>query len=79
MLLHIFVGSLLPYIEELDSWVFEGILDDPFEEVNFLVISFYACLYFCILIATSSTRTYKFSVMEFSMPVHLHGNLRFFS
>lgn len=36
MLLHIFVGSLLPYIEELDSWVFEGILDDPFEEVTFL-------------------------------------------
>ncbi|XP_008452496.2 uncharacterized protein LOC103493512 isoform X1 [Cucumis melo] len=35
MLLHIFVGSLLPYIEELDSWVFEGILDDPFEELFF--------------------------------------------
>lgn len=33
MLLHIFVGSLLPYIEGLDSWLFEGTLDDPFEEV----------------------------------------------
>lgn len=35
MLLHIFVGSLLPYIEALDSWLFEGTLDDPFEEVFF--------------------------------------------
>lgn len=34
MLLHIFVGSLLPYFEGLDSWLFEGTLDDPFEEVN---------------------------------------------
>ena len=33
MLVHIFVGSLLPYIEGLDSWLFEGTLDDPFEEV----------------------------------------------
>lgn len=33
MLLHIFVGSLLPYIEGLDSWLFEGMLDDPYEEV----------------------------------------------
>ncbi|KAI8015972.1 Mitogen-activated protein kinase kinase kinase 5 [Camellia lanceoleosa] len=33
MLLYIFVGSLLPYIEGLDSWLFEGTLDDPFEEV----------------------------------------------
>lgn len=45
MLLHIFVGSLLPYIEELDSWVFEGILDDPFEEVSFLG-------FLCILVYT---------------------------
>lgn len=33
MLVHIFVGSLLPYIEGLDSWLFEGTLEDPFEEV----------------------------------------------
>lgn len=33
MLLHIFVGSVLPYIEGLDTWLFEGTLDDPFEEV----------------------------------------------
>ncbi|XP_076945276.1 uncharacterized protein LOC143616286 [Bidens hawaiensis] len=35
MLLYIFVGCLLPYIEVLDSWTFEGILDDPFEEMFF--------------------------------------------
>ncbi|KAK1435405.1 hypothetical protein QVD17_01168 [Tagetes erecta] len=35
MLLYIFVGCLLPYIEVLDSWIFEGILDDPFEEMFF--------------------------------------------
>ncbi|XP_059432083.1 uncharacterized protein LOC132165504 isoform X2 [Corylus avellana] len=35
MLLHIFVGSLLPYIAGLDSWLFEGTLDDPFEEMFF--------------------------------------------
>ncbi|KAB1220394.1 Gamma-tubulin complex component 5 [Morella rubra] len=35
MLLHIFVGSLLPYFEGLDSWLFEGTLDDPFEEMFF--------------------------------------------
>ena len=35
MLLYVFVGCLLPYIEVLDSWIFEGILDDPFEEVVF--------------------------------------------
>ena len=33
MLLHIFIASLLPYIKGLDSWLFEGTLDDPFEEV----------------------------------------------
>lgn len=33
MLLYILVGSLLPYIESLDSWLFQGTLDDPFEEV----------------------------------------------
>ncbi|KAL5844957.1 hypothetical protein ACOSQ4_010915 [Xanthoceras sorbifolium] len=35
MLLHIFVASLLPYIKGLDSWLFEGTLDDPFEEMFF--------------------------------------------
>ncbi|XP_071713711.1 uncharacterized protein [Rutidosis leptorrhynchoides] len=35
MLLYIFVGCLLPYIEVLDSWIFEGILDDPFDEMFF--------------------------------------------
>lgn len=35
MLLHIFVGSLLPYVEGLDSWLFEGMLDDPYEELFF--------------------------------------------
>ncbi|XP_021732255.1 uncharacterized protein LOC110699027 isoform X5 [Chenopodium quinoa] len=32
MLLYLFLGSLLPYIEILDSWIFEGILDDPYNE-----------------------------------------------
>ncbi|CAI9755889.1 unnamed protein product [Fraxinus pennsylvanica] len=35
MLLYILVGSLLPYIEGLDSWLFEGTLDDPFMEMFF--------------------------------------------
>lgn len=35
MLLYIFVGSLLPCIQGLDSWLFEGILNDPFEEMFF--------------------------------------------
>lgn len=34
MVLHMFVGSLLPSIECLDSWLFEGTLEDPYEEVN---------------------------------------------
>ncbi|KAF8410003.1 hypothetical protein HHK36_002523 [Tetracentron sinense] len=33
MLLYLFVGSLLPYIERLDFWLYDGMLDDPFEEV----------------------------------------------
>ena len=40
MLVHIFVGSLLPYIEGLDSWIFEGTLDDPFEEVILIQAEF---------------------------------------
>ncbi|OWM80759.1 hypothetical protein CDL15_Pgr006789 [Punica granatum] len=35
MLLHLFVGSVQPYIQGLDSWLYEGILDDPFEEMFF--------------------------------------------
>ncbi|KAF4379084.1 hypothetical protein F8388_022171 [Cannabis sativa] len=35
MLLYMFIGSLLPYIEGLDSWLFEGTLDDPYEEMFF--------------------------------------------
>lgn len=33
MLLFLFTESLLPYLEGLDSWLYDGILDDPFEEV----------------------------------------------
>lgn len=33
MLLFLFTESLLPYLEVLDSWLYDGILDDPFEEV----------------------------------------------
>lgn len=43
MLLYILVGSLLPYIESLDSWLFQGTLDDPFDEV------FPFPLFICIL------------------------------
>ncbi|PIA52323.1 hypothetical protein AQUCO_01000292v1 [Aquilegia coerulea] len=35
MLLHIFVGSSLPYVEGLDSWIYNGVLDDPYEELFF--------------------------------------------
>ncbi|KDP33175.1 hypothetical protein JCGZ_13440 [Jatropha curcas] len=35
MVLHILVGSSLPYMEFLDSWLFKGTLDDPFEEMFF--------------------------------------------
>uniref|UniRef100_A0A1D1XQE2 Gamma-tubulin complex component n=1 Tax=Anthurium amnicola TaxID=1678845 RepID=A0A1D1XQE2_9ARAE len=35
MLLVIFVGSLLPYLEGLDSWLYDGVLDDPFDELFF--------------------------------------------
>lgn len=35
MLLYIFTGTLFPYIEGLDSWLFEGNLDDPYEEMFF--------------------------------------------
>ncbi|CAN1235016.1 Gamma-tubulin complex component 5 (Fragment) [Linum perenne] len=35
MVLHMLVACLLPYIESLDSWLFEGILDDPCEEMFF--------------------------------------------
>lgn len=35
MLLFLFVGSLLPYIQSLESWIYEGILDDPYNELFF--------------------------------------------
>ncbi|CAI9116605.1 OLC1v1017798C1 [Oldenlandia corymbosa var. corymbosa] len=35
MLLYIFTGTILPYIEVLDSWLFEGTLDDPVGEMFF--------------------------------------------
>ncbi|KAI5404397.1 hypothetical protein KIW84_051527 [Lathyrus oleraceus] len=35
MVLYMYVGSLLPYIEGLDSWLFDGILDDPSDEMFF--------------------------------------------
>ncbi|CAD6217171.1 unnamed protein product [Miscanthus lutarioriparius] len=35
MLLVIFTGSLLPYLQCLDSWIYDGILDDPCEEMFF--------------------------------------------
>lgn len=47
MLLVLFIGSLLPYIEGLDSWLFDGILDDPYEEV--IVVS---VLLWCTLMGT---------------------------
>ncbi|KAL6548858.1 hypothetical protein OROHE_008703 [Orobanche hederae] len=36
MILYILVGSFLPYIESLDSWIFHGTLDDPFDEMFFV-------------------------------------------
>ncbi|XLR28155.1 hypothetical protein S83_056055 [Arachis hypogaea] len=35
MVLCMYIGSLLPYIQGLDSWLFEGILDDPSNEMFF--------------------------------------------
>lgn len=35
MLLVLFTGSLLPYVEGLDSWLYDGTLDDPFDELFF--------------------------------------------
>lgn len=35
MLLALFVGSLLPCLEGLDSWLYDGTLDDPYEEMFF--------------------------------------------
>ncbi|KAK4787256.1 hypothetical protein SAY86_011089 [Trapa natans] len=35
LVLHLFVGSLQPYVQGLDSWLNEGILDDPFDEMFF--------------------------------------------
>lgn len=33
MVLFFFTESLLPYLEGLDSWLYDGILVDSFEEV----------------------------------------------
>ncbi|CAA6659670.1 unnamed protein product [Spirodela intermedia] len=35
MLVFLFLGSLLPYLKGLNSWLFDGILDDPYEEMFF--------------------------------------------
>ncbi|KAM0951761.1 putative gamma-tubulin complex component protein [Dioscorea sansibarensis] len=35
MVLAMFAGSLLPYLNGLDSWLYEGVLDDPYEEMFF--------------------------------------------
>ncbi|WOL11137.1 hypothetical protein Cni_G19898 [Canna indica] len=35
MLLFLLTESLLPYLEGLDSWLYDGILDDPFQEMFF--------------------------------------------
>ncbi|XP_072987393.1 uncharacterized protein [Typha latifolia] len=35
MMLTMFTGSLLPYLQGLDSWLYDGILDDPYEEIFF--------------------------------------------
>lgn len=40
MLLVLFIGCLLPYIEGLDSWLFDGTLDDPYEEVIVVLVLF---------------------------------------
>ncbi|KAL5725403.1 hypothetical protein ACHQM5_008550 [Ranunculus cassubicifolius] len=37
MLLYILIGSALPYVEGLDSWIYNGVLDDPYEELFFYV------------------------------------------
>jgi gamma-tubulin complex component 5 len=37
MMLTMFTGSLLPYLQGLDSWLYDGILDDPYEEVLILI------------------------------------------
>lgn len=34
MLVYILIRTLLPYVEVLDSWIFGGTLEDPFEEVH---------------------------------------------
>lgn len=61
MLLAIFSESLLPYLEELDSWLYDGILDDPYEEVsliNFFAFSVYLLdeIYFHGCVPSSRTQ-----------------------
>lgn len=50
MLLQIFAGTLLPYIEGLDSWLFEGTLDDPFGEVRVCIYLLWLFLNFFIAV-----------------------------
>ncbi|XP_078433225.1 spc97 / Spc98 family of spindle pole body (SBP) component isoform X2 [Wolffia australiana] len=35
MLTFLFIGSCLPYLKGLNSWLFDGVLDDPYEEMFF--------------------------------------------
>lgn len=44
MLVYIFVGSLLPYIEVLDSWLYEGTLCDTHKEVSYICCVCTACV-----------------------------------
>lgn len=50
MLLFVFVGSLLPYIEGLDSWLYEGTLDDPCNEVMLYIFSKFKIVYLFVLL-----------------------------
>ena len=62
MVLYMYVGSLFPYIEGLDSWLFEGTLDDPCDEVIIIEsLILYTegrgvlCFLFCAKDCTEST------------------------
>lgn len=68
MLLQIFAGSLLPYVEGLDSWLFEGTLDDPFEEVGVLGVVFmfhgFSTIFLYLFMPTSKYILYKASKLK---------------
>ena len=61
MLLVIFAGSLLPYLQCLDSWLYDGILDDPYEEV-LKKQSFIACFYIFHRHSCNCVKHYKTSM-----------------